>query len=210
MSGEWPDGDLSALGCRGRGRPAPSPGGERRQGALRRGRRLIPPLLRGSPALVSLSPSFRDAASGRQRICCGLPSSGGRAGGRGPFSACGGWVAPGRPPPDLASPRLGPLAAHPAPGACPASRAPAGPDGPLRPCRRAAGGGRGACSSGCRGMRRARGGGGAKRRQRGDRRVSWFFLLDSRRGKGRGAERDSNAGREDAGCRGARRRNGTC
>jgi len=23
MSGEWPDGDLSALGCRGRGRPAP-------------------------------------------------------------------------------------------------------------------------------------------------------------------------------------------
>jgi len=79
MSGEWPDGDLSALGCQGRGRPAPSPGGERRRGALRRGRRLIPPLLRGSPGLVSPSPSFRDAASGRQRICGGLSSGAGRA-----------------------------------------------------------------------------------------------------------------------------------
>jgi len=39
--------------------------------------------------------------------------------------------------------------------------------------------------------------------------VSCFFLLDSRRGKGRGAERDLNAGRGDAGCGGGRRRNGT-
>ena len=43
----------------------------------------------------------------------------------------GTWSSPA----GSASPRPGPLAAHPAPGACPASRDPAGPDGPRRPCR---------------------------------------------------------------------------
>ena len=149
----------------------------------------------GAARILAMPPGGRRAplrgagsSSGRGvRPCKGgrhspvVSAGGGRAGrrGPGPFSACGGWVAPGRPPSDLASPRAGPLAAHPAPGACPASRAPAGPDGPRRPWRGAAGGGGGACGGGSdRGMRRPRGGGGERRRQpRGEGECGVFFIL---------------------------------
>ena len=63
-----------------------------------------------------------------------------------------------------------------------------------------------AAAEGCGGREGEVGRGGGSR---GEKRVSWFFLLDSRRGKGRGAERDSNAGHGDAGCGGGRRQNGT-
>ena len=65
------------------------------------------------------------------------------------------------------------------PGACPASRAPADPDGPRRPWCGAAGGGGGACGGGSdRGMRRLRGGGGERRRQpRGEGECGVFFIL---------------------------------
>ena len=135
-----------------------------------------------------------------------VSAGGGRAGrrGPGPFSACGGWVAPGRPPSDLASPRAEPLAAHPAPGACPASRAPAGPDGPRRPWRGAAGGG-----GSDRGMRRPRGGGGERRRQpRGEGECGVFFYF-TRGNRGSNAERDSNASRGPRGSAGRRGRRGT-
>ena len=104
------------------------------------------------------------------------------------FSSCGGWVAPGRPLPDLASPRPRPLAAHPAPGACPASRAPDVPDGPIghgaeqQVAAEALAAAAAAEVCGGREGEVGRGGG-----NRGERRVRWFFLLAERKGERCGA-----------------------
>jgi len=171
-----------------------------RMGLRGRRRRADPGRAAGGPACTLarrrfLAGTWRAPLQGGRRSPV-VSAGGGRAGrrGPGPFSACGGWVAPGRPPSDLASPRAGPLAAHPAPGACPASRAPAGPDGPRRPCRGAAGGG-----GSDRGMRRPRGGGGERRRQpRGEGECGVFFYF-TRGNRGSNAERDSNAGRGPCG-----------
>ena len=159
-----------------------------RMGLRGRRRRADPGRAAGGPACTLARRRFH-AGTWRAPLQGGrrspvVSAGGGRAGrrGPGPFSACGGWVAPGRPPSDLASPRAGPLAAHPAPGACPASRAPDGPDGPIghgaeqqvaaeAPAAAAA-------TEGCGGREGEVGRGGGSR---GERESVVFFLFYSRK-----------------------------